>query len=649
VINQISSSQSYFSSAPDGLALLSANGIVLQINPAALEFLNINEESALNSDFKDFISPDDRELFLNTSANLVSDKAKRIPIRFHKGNQRFALSDTFLKKIGSDILLSFRPQLEISSKSEHRAMVGTDILPQVMEYLPNMFFAKDLEGRYIFANRATQIFFDKTASEIYGKTDYELFPSELAFSLRQADQMVLEMRGPVQCEELITDFSGQTSDHWTVKFPLRDSSGEITAVCGIATDMTDLKNHQSELLKTQQRHASHVQRTPLGVVEFDMHGMICDWNPAAKRIFGYSKEEILGKHWSFLVPDGPERMATAETWEQIQKQTGGFVNCNQNLTKDGRILICEWHNTPLIDSSGVTVGAASLVQDITERIRTKKLIEEQRARITAASKMSALGEMAAGIAHEVNNPLTIIAGNAYHIQSILDKSTTASMPLSNKANERIHAHAERIVQTCHRIAKIISGLRFFARDGEKDLNETKTVATLIEETLAFCQKRFANHEINLCNEMIAEDLILNCRPVQISQVLLNLLNNAFDAVVDTPNAWVQISCASQGKFAEIRITDSGTGIPEPIASQIMNPFFTTKGSHQGTGLGLSISNGIIESHQGSLKLDPTHPNTSFVIRLPRVQIELPIVDQNRLSKERSRKEPPQHRTDLDFH
>ena len=248
--------------------------------------------------------------------------------------------------------------------------------------------------------------------------------------------------------------------------------------------------------------------------------------------------------------------------------------------------------------------------EITVEERTRALKEAQ-VTMVQSSKMSALGEMSAGLAHEINNPLTIITGKTASLRRII-QANPVNIGQGLDAIERIEA-------TAHRIAKIITGLRNFSRDGTGDPFEKTALKTVIDDALSFCATRFKSHNVELKIGTVSPDLEIFCRATQIGQVVLNLLNNAHDAVENLPDPWVELEVTSSPDTVEIIITDSGPGIPPAIREKIMQPFFTTKDVGKGTGLGLSISKGIIESHKGSLSIDGECKNTRFIVRLPRFQ------------------------------
>ncbi len=211
--------------------------------------------------------------------------------------------------------------------------------------------------------------------------------------------------------------------------------------------------------------------------------------------------------------------------------------------------------------------------------------------------------------------------NPLHLTIKLTQAlTTPKAEEQNLDQESVKKCALNIERTTVHIARIIQALRSFARGAATGEFQNIKVRNLGTETLAFCDEKFriASIEINL--DEIPEDLSLDCQSVQIQQVLLNLLNNSHDALVPLRGPkWIRVKAHHDGQHVHISVTDSGLGIPKHIQNKITQPFFTTKEVGKGTGLGLSVSLGIIESHGGTLGLDPTSPNMCFQIKLPLVK------------------------------
>lgn len=257
-------------------------------------------------------------------------------------------------------------------------------------------------------------------------------------------------------------------------------------------------------------------------------------------------------------------------------------------------------------------AATSLMRIAVERKKQEEIIEEQRLKLAINSRLAALGEMAACLAHEINNPLAIIQGHSNLLQLMSNSSSVTS--------ESVKKAAVDIEKTVTRIAGIIKGLKTISKDGENDPFETIEMGTLIEETISFCRERFNKNNVTLTYEYPSDAIHVECRLIQISQTLLNVLNNAFDAVIVSTEKWVKVNLNLKEETCILTITDSGIGVPPELRHKIMNPFFTTKNSYQGTGLGLSIAKKIIESHKGKFSLKEDTANTCFEIILPLKQI-----------------------------
>lgn len=246
---------------------------------------------------------------------------------------------------------------------------------------------------------------------------------------------------------------------------------------------------------------------------------------------------------------------------------------------------------------------------VAERLESQRKEREQLAMLTQAAKMATLGEIAAGIAHEINNPVSTIS-----LVGQIIKRLSQAGPISQEA---LLPQIERIELCVQRIAKIVSELRAFSRDVPSDGFHEVSIKTLVEETLDLCCARLVTGRIQLRVDDIPSAWVAECRGGQISQVLLNLLSNAYDAVHGLEGAWINVSVREREDTFEIAVTDSGGGVSSEVAENIMKPFFTTKPIGKGTGLGLSISNNIMIDHRGSLALDRASPHTRFVATLPK--------------------------------
>ncbi|MGE3609982.1 MAG: sensor histidine kinase [Bacteriovoracaceae bacterium] len=253
------------------------------------------------------------------------------------------------------------------------------------------------------------------------------------------------------------------------------------------------------------------------------------------------------------------------------------------------------------------VTELELRKKVNELTLSRNLILEQQTRLIAAAKFSALGEMAGGIAHEINNPLTIINGK---ISGVISGIQDGSID-----KEKILKELSKVETTVERISKIIKGLNSFSRNSNEDQMELTSLTQIISECLDLCKEKINKREIEL-KIKIRNDIKVLCRPQQISQIIINLISNSYDALANASVRWIEIAAETNLDSVCISISDSGPGIPEHIREKIMQPFFTTKEVGKGTGLGLSISKGLAEEHKGSLELDLKSQHTKFILKLP---------------------------------
>lgn len=255
------------------------------------------------------------------------------------------------------------------------------------------------------------------------------------------------------------------------------------------------------------------------------------------------------------------------------------------------------HLRSIADSLGILI----------RRQQKEKIIKKQQMQLTQSAKMVALGEMAGGIAHEINTPLTVISNHVFNLKLMQE--------ISNIDEVSLEKSLDKIEQTVFRIASIVRGLQNMSRDGSMDKMELTPLSSIIDEAFSMCEERFKSRGVEFAKPSDPKVHIM-CRKVQISQVLVNLLNNAYDAIEGLPDKKITIKVKSTDDSVAISVIDSGTGVPSEIQGKLFQPFFTTKGVGKGTGLGLSISHGIITHHGGDLFYTDANGKSEFVISLP---------------------------------
>jgi C4-dicarboxylate-specific signal transduction histidine kinase len=236
----------------------------------------------------------------------------------------------------------------------------------------------------------------------------------------------------------------------------------------------------------------------------------------------------------------------------------------------------------------------------------EKELEVQRDIAMRNSRLAALGEMSAGVAHEINNPIMIIESTLLIIQE------------KQLNQEQIKSRIERIAKACQRITKIVGGLKKFS--GSVAAIETSHInlAKVIREALIDVEQKAMSANVSL-NSDLNEGPMIVANPIEIEQLLVILINNAIEAVKNLEIRWVKVILGARGVNAFIQVQDSGKGIPPEVASRLFQPFFTTKAVGEGTGLGLSIARGIVDAHHGNIEIIDTLDNTCFEINFPIVE------------------------------
>lgn len=330
-------------------------------------------------------------------------------------------------------------------------------------------------------------------------------------------------------------------------------------------------------------------------------------SPAYEQIWGRSCESLYNDSTSFLNAIHPEDRPRIES--AITTQSEGKHNEIYRVIKpSGEIRWVKDRAFPVKNDQGEIYRVVGIVEDITEMKELLTRLETTQHQALLNAKFAALGEMASGIAHEINNPLAVIHGLSAQMKEMLVKL--------NVQDSHILDSLAVIEKNTNRIASVIKGLRTFSRQIEFDKSESVDLIAIMNETLSLFSAKFRHEDISLEVKIPKEPVLVLCRASEISQVILHLLKNAHDAAVEQPNKWISAGIIIENDFVNLFVEDSGMQISKEIQEKIFQPFFTTKDVGKGMGLGLSISKGIVESHSGKLYLDTKAKHTRFVVELP---------------------------------
>ena len=340
----------------------------------------------------------------------------------------------------------------------------------------------------------------------------------------------------------------------------------------------------------------------LGVWKFNPVNQSLFWDESMYRLYELDPKNFSGHYEAWensLTPEAKEKAVDA-----LQKALRGqkeFDTTFEIITPNHKKKYIGGRGRVVRNSQGQATMMYGINFDRTQEVKLEIQIESERLRSVQTSKLASLGELSAGIAHEINNPLSIIAGNA----SLLENFRNDPVKYQQKI-ETIH-------QSIDRISKIITGLKKFARGGDPSARAPTPLSKIVKESLLMTEGRAKRHSTELQLNIESHAQIL-CNNIEIEHVLINLVNNSIDAVKGLEEKWIKIYLFEESDELILQVQDSGPGISSEIQKKLFQPFFTTKPIGEGTGLGLSISKGILDQHFASLIVKTEAVHTCFEIR-----------------------------------
>jgi PAS domain S-box-containing protein len=414
--------------------------------------------------------------------------------------------------------------------------------------------------------------------------------------------------------------SGELYSVRSVISPIKNIQGEVEEFLAIRYDLTAQRRSEAALKSALDFNYAILRSAKFSIISTNEDGIITGFNKEAERILGYSADDMLNKQTPAIFHD-PEEVANVAA--QLSKEYNTEVPVGFDtfvfkarlghgqfderqwtyVRKDGNRTQVRLSITALFDNKGKLYGFLGVAKDLTEDLALQQELELEKLKTLRNAKLASLGELSAGVTHEINNPLAIISASLELISKNADNPA------------QIKSKVEMLKKSSSRIQKIVTGLKKFSRTNERPSLQSQELSNLVKETLVFTEAKSKQHSTPVSIECKSDSHVL-CDEIEIQQVVVNLVNNAIDAAKNTPDKWVKIELFDDAETVVLRVIDSGPGLPEHIRNRLYEPFFTTKQVGEGTGLGLSITKGILDAHKAQINLITDCANTCFEVRFP---------------------------------
>lgn len=469
------------------------------------------------------------------------------------------------------------------------------ILQALLDLLPGTLHVKDRALRYCIVNRKYLERWGATAEQVIGRTSTQAFGNFFGVEADERNQEVFATGKALPFYEVTyPDHRGGKVILWATKVPILDVHGSVTHVLTFSLDITPLKRMQQQLSESEQLRSAIVEQSLECFITSDEDGCIVEFNPAAERVFGYARAEALGKPIGDLL-HSTENHHVAESVSAWQRSRALLERAGQRFETLGSRADA---TTISVEISLVEIPLrerrlfSACVRDLSERQRAHAELEHQRQVLYQGERLSVLGALAAGISHELRNPLSVVVSQA----KLLEAELT-----TDGSQARLNA----IVRAAERCAAIVSAFLEQSRAGPCN-SEHVDLAQVIDSALDLTAHVLREQNISLRIEYAHADVTVQGDPHQLSQVVLNLVLNASAAMQesDRPRQLVIGTRLSEADDAvELSVSDSGPGIAPELRERIFERFFTTKAARAGTGLGLAICRDIVSAHGGRISAD----------------------------------------------
>lgn len=489
-----------------------------------------------------------------------------------------------------DVTQRVRLECELSqAEQKHR---------QLMDAAQDIIVIKDMQGRYLYANPATQQFSGLSPEAMRGRTDFELFPPGLAKAMTAQDDLVRQHRTTLCFDETMR-VEGQVRRFHTVRYPIFDDKGEMVAVSTMARDVTQEKALQEQVRQSRDYMGAVLSNSSDMIITTNLKGEIVTFNPAGERMLGYTLEEVKGMNIADLWLE-PERRRML--MEEVRKH-GAVNNFPATLiAKDGHPVEISLSLAQLRDGQGQVLGTVGISKDVTEENRLKhQLIENER--------LAAIGQTVAGLAHCIKNILNGLKGGSY----LLDTG------LKNNRPSLVEEGWQSVQKAIARISNLSLDMLNYCRDRTPELKATdpgELARSVVDLVAQMAQLEGVGIEVE-----VEPGPPVELDPDAMHRALLNLLSNAVDACLEREypegvKPLVRLVVRRDPDWLELAVEDNGVGMSEEVRNNLFRQFYSTKES-RGTGLGLAVTRKIVGEHHGHIEVESTPGRGStFRVFLP---------------------------------
>ncbi|NKK56657.1 PAS domain S-box protein [Rhizobium leguminosarum bv. viciae] len=479
-------------------------------------------------------------------------------------------------------------------QSQERARLAEWELRLSWDTLPAHAWHTSPDGRLEDVNRQWLSYFGLTKEESMDFGYMRVFHPEDRERVRELWTGLLtnEVAGGVEARMVRRDGASRTFLLRAV--PIRDESGKVIKWYGLNTDVEDLKIAQNRIQESEQRYAATLSSIGDAVISTDDQGRLTFINPVGEKLTGWTQQEAADRPVEdiFKLIDETHQLVVDPVAEILGREADLTIGNQYALrSKSGPEVVIDVSGAPIIDSSGEMKGAVLVFRDMTQRNETLDALRKSKEDLARMSRLTAIGELAVSIAHEMNQPLMAIVTNAAASMSWLK----AGSPNIEEAMQAL----DWVLRDGHRAGEVLSGVLALARNSRPKV-EPLSIHSVIEEVLLLTKSELRQKGVLVETTYDATAGAVNGDRIQLQQVLINLVMNGADAMgtIEGERKVLHIvTCRSNGSI-EVSVTDNGVGLDPDTADRAFEAFFTTKAT--GIGMGLSICRSIIEAHGGHI-------------------------------------------------